>query len=319
LHLVYNILECSAKSVRLSGARTSDGTPWKRLGGWVRGRLLLFDLGYYDFHFFARIHDNGGYFVSRVKTNANPLIVANHRPCRGQSVPVVGQTLQEVLPLLQRDILDVEVEVEVKQRVYRGKRRTVKRRLRLVGMRRPEGGYFLYFTNLSPEKLPAEDVCVLYSLRWQIELFFKCLKAHLRLDEIPSGKREVMEVLVWAALLASVVSHRLLRLLRQHVATAARHLPVLRWTALFARCAEQLLALVLSPDEEQAKALLRHFARHAPDPNRQREDRALQDIPLFEDLPDPASQGDAPPRRRDNPHATTQDSQQTLTSLPYAA
>ena len=68
----------------------------------------------------------GGYFVSRLKGNANPLIVAANRKWRGNSIDVVGKRLRDVLPLLKREVLDVEVEVKHKRRKYRGKQSMVK-------------------------------------------------------------------------------------------------------------------------------------------------------------------------------------------------
>ena len=46
----------------------------------------------------------------------------------------MGKKLRDVLPLLKREVLDVEVEVEVKfkRRKYRGKQSMVDRRFRLV-------------------------------------------------------------------------------------------------------------------------------------------------------------------------------------------
>ena len=171
LHVAINILDATVKSLKLTSQRVGDGTPWKRLGPWVRGRLLLIDLGYYDFNLFSRIDDNGGFFVSRVKSHANPRLVADNLPRgRGNRIQVVGQRLQDVLSRLQRDVFDVIVEVEVKQRKYRGRRRTVTRRLRLVGLRRPDGGYFLYFTNIPAIDIPADDLGAIYALRWQVEI-----------------------------------------------------------------------------------------------------------------------------------------------------
>jgi len=46
-----------------------------RTGTWLRGRLLLFDLGFYSFRRFALIGEDEGFFVTRLKSNANPLIV----------------------------------------------------------------------------------------------------------------------------------------------------------------------------------------------------------------------------------------------------
>src|SRR5690554_5038108 len=71
LHMVMNVVDGSPNRIRLTDERTNDGGPWKRLGRWVKGSLLLFDLGYYDFNFFHRIDQRGGFFVSRLKSTAN--------------------------------------------------------------------------------------------------------------------------------------------------------------------------------------------------------------------------------------------------------
>jgi putative transposase len=79
------------------------------------GDLSMFqsaDLGYFKYLLFDRIDRYGGYFVSRLKGNANPLIVGVNRKWRGNSVDVVGKKLRDILPRLKREILDVEVEVE---------------------------------------------------------------------------------------------------------------------------------------------------------------------------------------------------------------
>jgi putative transposase len=196
LHAAINILDASVKSLKLTGQRVGDGTPWKRLGPWVRGRLLLIDLGYYDFNLFSRIIDNGGFFVSWVKTTANPLIVENLRSCRGNSIDLVGQKQQDVLGSLQRDVIDVMVEITVKKQKYRGQRRTEQRRICMVGLKRPEGCYFQYFTNIPVDDIPADDIAAIYALRWQVELFFASLKGQGRLAQLPSSKKHVVEALI---------------------------------------------------------------------------------------------------------------------------
>ncbi len=135
LHMVMSVVDGSAQEVKLTSERTSDTKPWKRVGKWVRNRLLLFDLGYYEFHLFDRIDASGGFFVSRAKSNANFRITALNRSHRGQSVGVVGRTLKEVLPRLQRGLLDVMAEVSFKRRIYNGRRKQVTRTFRLVAVR----------------------------------------------------------------------------------------------------------------------------------------------------------------------------------------
>jgi IS4 transposase len=96
------------KRIAIFGERMSE-VKTLRLGPWVRDRILLLDLGFYKHQVFARIKKNGGFFVSRLKGNADPFITGVHRQCRGRSIDVVGKQWSEVLPKLKREVLDVEV------------------------------------------------------------------------------------------------------------------------------------------------------------------------------------------------------------------
>lgn len=278
LHVVVNAMDASPRRVKLTPERTGDTTPWRRVGRWLRGCLVLFDLGYYSFQLFDRIDQNGGFFLTRLKANANPLIIAAHRRWRGRSIPVEGRRLKEVLPLLERGVLDVEVEVSFKRRAYRGKRSSATRPFRLIAIRNAQTGeYHCYLTNVPPDRLVAEDVTRTYALRWQVELFFKAIKQHGHLDQLPSSKRCVVECLVWASVLAVVASQVLYRLVREAVGTG-RFVPPLRWAALFSRVAASLLPLLLGDDRDRDTALGDLLQREAPDPNRNRPNRALDPV-----------------------------------------
>ena len=279
-HVVLNVLDGSPRRVKLTSERTGDTAPWRRLGTWVQDRLLLFDLGFYSFWLFHRIDNNGGFFVTRAKTTFNPTIVAVHRRWRGRSIDVVGQRLREVLPRLQRAFLDVEVQVRFKKRVYNGVRATHRRTFRLVAVRNDETGlYHCYLTNVAASVLPAEDLRATYALRWQVELLFKSLRSHGHLGHLPSSKRAVVECLVWASVLAVIVSSALYREVRCAVARD-RFMPLLRWAALFARLARDLLAVVLSKPRPDHQGLFDQLVREAPDPNRNRKNRAFQHVPV---------------------------------------
>ena len=279
LHMVMSVVDGSARRVKVTGERTSDVTPWKRVGKWVEGRLLLFDLGYYRFHLFDRIDANDGFFLSRAKTNFNPVIVSVNRKWRGASIDVIGMKLRDVLPRLQREHLDVMVRVRFKKRVYRGVQSYKTRTFRLVAVRNDESGeYHCYITNIPADRLPANEVRYTYALRWQVELLFKAMSSHGHLKQLPSEKKAVVECLIWGAVLSTVASQALYRLVRERV-DAARHLPLLRWAALFGRNAAEILTLVQRSDPEGERRLLDHLVHEAPDPNRNRR-RALPAAPL---------------------------------------
>ena len=270
LHLVMSVKGEGPRSVKLTSGRQHDG-PVFRVGRWVRDRLLLFDLGYFRNQLFDCIDRNGGYFVSRLKENANPEIVATLRQWRGRSVPLVGERLRDVIERLQREVLDVEVEVVFRHRVYAGSRSGARRRLRLVGVQDPRTGrYHLYVTNITPQRLAAEEVARVYACRWQIELLFKEMKSHYGLEGLPSRKGPIVETLLYATVVTLVVSRRLLRAVRDALRSLGRVIPEGRWAAIFATVAQEILSLALAPlraVRERARWLEAMVLHEAGDPN----------------------------------------------------
>lgn len=269
LHVVMSVKDASPARIQLTPERTNDRSPWRRVGGWVRDTLMLFDLGYFGYALFTRIDENGGFFISRLKANANPVVVAQNRQWRGQSRPVVGKRLRDAVDGLQREVLDVMVEVTFDRRAYRGCRRRDTRSFRVVGVLDDvTGEYHLFVTNIPVERLDGHEVASTYRLRWQIELLFKEMKSHYRLDQLPSRKRHVVETLLYAAILTLIASHALLDALRRRLG-AGRSIPPLRWAAVFDALAPGLLVAVLAtftrprPHEDPWLLLL----SQATDPN----------------------------------------------------
>jgi putative transposase len=253
LHLVMSVKGGGPRSVKLTSGRQHDG-PVFRVGRWVRDRLLVFDLGYFRYQLFDCIDRHGGYFISRLKENANPEITAVLRQWRGRRVPLVGERLRDVITRLQREVLDAEVAVGFRRREYLGSRAGARRTLRLVGVRHPDSGrYHLYVTNIPPDRLTAEEIARVYTSRWQIELLFKELKSYYRLGDIPSRKAHIVEALLYATLTTLIVSRRLLQAVREALRRRQRIIPEGRWAAIFTTVSAAILDLLLAPA---------HLARH---------------------------------------------------------
>ena len=273
LHLVMSVKDGGAQTVKVTGERASDHRTL-RMGPWVRGRLLMFDLGFFRYQLFDCIDRNGGYFLTRLQSGANPKIVATHRRWRGRSIDLEGVRLSEVADRLRREVLDVEVEVAFKRRVYSGIRRTARRTMRLVGVRLPGSReYRFYLTNVGPEEMSAEDVARAYAARWQIELIFKELKSHYRLDQLPSSKAHIVEALLLSAVITLLVSRRLLAAVREKLRRERKRVPEQRWAAVFAAAASEILSIVVLA-KRHAKAIASRLEpillHEAADPNRNR-------------------------------------------------
>src|SRR5487761_797740 len=273
MHAVISVTGAGNQSVKVTEGKRHDG-PVFTVGPWVAEKLLLFDLGYFRYQLFASITRNAGYFVSRLKSHANPTIVAVHRSWRGRSVPIVGQKLQDVIGRLSREVLDVTVEFSFPHQRYRGPIHHDTQRLRVIGLRDPRSGqYHLYVTNVPLDKLAAEDVQAVYAARWEVELLFKELKSHYRLEDMPSRKREVVEALLYAAMLTLLCSRALLALLRQKQPEHADRFTNQRAATVFAAMAHDLLRLLVRPPREHAgleAELSQLLLYEALDPHRDR-------------------------------------------------
>lgn len=95
--------------------RTTDGSTHENsqmpTGKWASGALVLFDLGFYDFWLFDWIDGHDGWFVSRVKSDANFEIIEQLQTRRGNSIALEGKRLQDVIDDLQRKEIDVDIEL----------------------------------------------------------------------------------------------------------------------------------------------------------------------------------------------------------------
>lgn len=270
LHVLMTVNGRGPKSVKLTAERRHDGLVL-RVGKWTKDRLLLFDLGYYRYQLFDCIRRNGGYFLTRLKVNANPLIVAVHRAWRGASVKLVGERLQDVIARLQREELDVEIEVQFKRRSYAGKRSSARQRFRLVGLRDAEtGDYHLYVTNLPADRFSAKEVSAIYRARWTVELLFKSLKSDFGLEQMPSRSKHVVRALVYAAIVTWIASRELLLGVKELLGADGRRVTDGRWTRLMRTWATLLLVVVTAPPRhgrELARTIEFALLLECPDPH----------------------------------------------------
>lgn len=269
LHVVMSVLAHGPRRVKVTSERVHDRKALK-VGPWVKDRLLLFDLGYYSFQLFDCIRRNGGFFISRLKENANLKIVGVH-PSRPADKSLVGRMLQEVLVGLRRDTLDVIVEVRFFRRVYGGKQTRAPQRFRVVGVRdRLTKEYHLYITNVPFERLDAEAVAATYRARWTVELLFSEWKGGYGLDEIPSRKKEAVESFIWTSVITLLASRRLLDVVRRKLRDVAHRISPTRWARVFQTYVPTILQVLLAPPRHVryvASAIEASILHEAVDPH----------------------------------------------------
>jgi putative transposase len=240
LHLLHNATEQTIEQLDTANEKTHDSTLFKT-GPWLENRLVLFDLAYFKYRRFTLIDENDGYFVSRLKQNANPLVTGELREWRGRAIPLEGQQLRGVLDDLDRKYIDVEVEVEFKRGPYNGTQSLDTKRFRVVGVLvTDDDDYHLYITNLVRKEFFPADLAEIHRCRWEVELLFRELKTQYELYEFDTGDEHVVKILLYAALLSLLVSRDLLDLITKQ-ADDELVFPTERWAATFRSHAQLIL------------------------------------------------------------------------------
>jgi len=282
LHVVEAVSSGLPAEVTITDARTHESTQLET-GPWVENALLLFDQAYFEYRTMDLIDANDGWFLTRLKPDANPTITAELRTWRGNAIALEGKQLQTVLDDLYRDVIDVEGEVGFKRRIYAGTRSQAEATFRVVGLWNDDAErYHLYITNLPAEEFSPADLSMLYRARWEVELLFRELKRVYGLDEITSSKPAVVEALILIGLLSLVVSRTLRELfidIVDHHADAtdatddsegASLLPRERWARAFSRWSGRILRLVAERLGFEPPSVVRALLNDALDPNQHR-------------------------------------------------
>jgi Domain of unknown function (DUF4372)/Transposase DDE domain len=146
------------------------------------GAFYVMDRGYLDFARLYRFHEAGSFFVTRAKSNL--------KVQRRYSHPVNRSTGL---------ICDQTVTLTV---FY--SRQGFEAPLRRVRFKDPETGKKLIFLT-NNFALPALTITQLYRQRWQIELFFKWIKQHLRIKSFFGTSENAVKTQVWIAVSAYVL------------------------------------------------------------------------------------------------------------------
>lgn len=163
-------------TVRTSDASFLDDLPLEA------GSFYVLDRGYLHFERLRRFTQAGAFFVSRSKTNTRYQVVdvmdcANDAQIiKDEWVALNGKFTSRTYPMTLRRI---EYFDETQQRA------------------------FVFLTNNF--SLAARKIADLYKSRWQVELFFKWIKQHLRIKSFVGNSINAVKTQIWIAVCAYVL------------------------------------------------------------------------------------------------------------------
>ena len=141
------------------------------------GAFYIMDRGYLDFARLYVLDQAGAFFVTRAKRN----LAAR----RVYSTPVDRST-----GLISDQTIALNGHYAAKH--YPG-------HLRRIRFRDPETDKVLVFLT-NQFTLPALTICALYKCRWQVELFFKWIKQHLRIKRFYGTSENAVRTQIWIAI-----------------------------------------------------------------------------------------------------------------------
>ncbi len=160
----------------ITPSRTSDLAVARTLA-FPRGSIIACDKGYTDYAWYEALTQQGLFFVTRQRDNACYRVLTRRPVPPGRGV-LADQTI----------------------RLTGSKPRAIGAApLRRVVYRDPEAGKrYVFLTNLF--HLSAATIAALYKERWQIELFFKWIKQHLKLKAFVGTSKNAVLTQIWVAL-----------------------------------------------------------------------------------------------------------------------
>jgi hypothetical protein len=146
------------------------------------GAFYVMDRGYLDFSRLFTLHQAGAFFVTRAKRGMDAHRVYSMPTDRNTGV-ICDQRIALNGFYISQDYPE---------------------QLRRIRFKDPESGKTLVFLT-NNTVLPALTIAALYKSRWQVELFFKWIKQHLRIKRFIGNSENAVKTQIWCAVATYVL------------------------------------------------------------------------------------------------------------------
>jgi len=154
------------------------------------GAIYVMDRGYVDFGRLYAMQQTQAFFVTRAKSNTKLRRIYSAQVDRSDGL-ICDQTIALTGIKSRKDYPE---------------------HLRRIRFKDPDTGKTLVFLT-NNFTLPAATICALYKARWQVELFFKWIKQHLRIKKFYGNSENAVKSQIWIAVsvyvLIAIVKKRL--------------------------------------------------------------------------------------------------------------
>lgn len=145
----------------------------------AKGSIVAMDRGYNDYSLFSYWTANGIYFVTRLKENADYIVIEDRKPPQN------------------RNILADQI---IRFSGINAKKRCPHTLRRVVVWDDEKKREIVLLTNHM--EFGATTISAIYKDRWQIELFFKAIKQNLKIKTFVGTSENALYIQIWTALIA---------------------------------------------------------------------------------------------------------------------
>lgn len=189
LHTLLDVQSSIPVFIDITGAHTGDSHALDRIIP-EPGSFIVMDRGYIDYTRLYRLHQASAYFVLRGKRDLQFRRRCSHAVDRStgvrsdQTIVLSGKHSFSKFPALLRRVSFYAADIDQR---------------------------FVFLTNNF--QIPSFNVAAIYHQRWQIELFFKWIKQHLRIKRFFGTSPNAVKTQIWTAMatyaLIAIVKKRL--------------------------------------------------------------------------------------------------------------
>ncbi len=179
LHTLYDVNKGLPVFNIITQANVYDRTVMSQIP-YEQGAFYVFDRGYFSLSELMNIDRNNAFFVVREKH------------------PITFKVVSEA------ELTNIDNRILTDQRVifngHESKKKYTKEIRRTTYYDVVSNQTYVYFTNNF--EIAAMDIAILYKNRWQVELFFKWMKQHLRIKEFYGTSENAVKIQLYTALTA---------------------------------------------------------------------------------------------------------------------
>jgi len=233
LHVVYDADADRPIYAAITPARVNDITPAQAMAT-EAGATYVFDLGYYDYGWWAKLDDQGCRIVTRFKRNT-PLTVIEELP-----VTAGGPILSDRIGFLP-------------QRQGSGRKNPLQHAVREVRVKTDTGKVLRILSN--DLDATAQEIADLYKRRWAIELFFRWVKQALRITRFLGVSENAVRTQIAVALIAFLLL-RLAQAAQKTIASPLRFARLVRTNLMHRKPLDRLLHPEPTPIRNPAQLAL---------------------------------------------------------------